>query len=130
MTIDERLSSRIDYLRNLQNEGKTIIQMITHLLKKYDIHFIPIIIDTFYHFEEIYQILEKFKEKNNIEVIHIDKAENREDFEKKYDSELWKRQPERYAHYTKVLPLLEMYKKYTPSIVINGRRPKGGERPL
>jgi len=135
MTLEERIQSRIEFLRQEQKNGK-ILQlttfnitglMITHLLKKYHIEFLPVFIDTFYHFEETYQYLNEFP--YSVEVIHTNKAKNRNDFERKYGEELWKKQPERYAYYTKILPMLDIYQKVSPIIVLNGRRrSQGGER--
>ena len=66
---------------------------------------IIIFIDTLYHFNETYQFLDEIQKYFKI-TINIEKPlniTNVEEFEKKYGKELWKRNPSKYAYYSKII---------------------------
>jgi len=93
---------------------------------------IPIVfIDTLYHFDETYDLVERVKRHYPEIQLHIYKPkglDTREEFEKKFGTELWARMPSKFAYYTKVEPRDRAMADLNCAAYINGRRKSQGSK--
>lgn len=105
--------------------------VIIHTLSKYGLlSRLPVVfIDTLYHFPETYQLIEEVKSaypEMNLVIYKPKGCETKEDFEKKFGTELWERQPSKFAYYSKVEPRDRAMKELKAVAYINGRRKSQG----
>ncbi|EKM59865.1 uncharacterized protein PHACADRAFT_250637 [Phanerochaete carnosa HHB-10118-sp] len=90
-----------------------------------------IFIDTLYHFQETYELVEDVRKKYNcpLHVYKPDGCETVQDFEKKFGEKLWERDEELYDFSVKVEPARRAYEELDVRAVITGRRAsQGGDR--
>ncbi|EGS22748.1 uncharacterized protein CTHT_0012230 [Thermochaetoides thermophila DSM 1495] len=90
-----------------------------------------IFLDTLYHFQETYDLVERVKARYNVN-IHIFKpadVNTTEEFEKLYGEKLWETSGELYDWIAKVEPLERAYSELKVAAVFTGRRrSQGGQR--
>lgn len=90
-----------------------------------------IFLDTLYHFQETYDLVERVKQKYNVRV-HVFKpadVETVEEFEKLYGEKLYEMSSELYDWIAKVEPLQRAYSELKVAAVLTGRRrSQGGQR--
>ncbi|EIN10971.1 Phosphoadenosine phosphosulfate reductase thioredoxin [Punctularia strigosozonata HHB-11173 SS5] len=134
LTPQEILQWALEYLPNLYQTtafGLTGLAA-TDMLAKLTPHPPPLIfIDTLYHFQETYELVEEVRERYK-SVIHIYKPEGCEtvkDFEAKYSERLWETDEDTYDFVVKVEPARRAYEELNVRSVITGRRAsQGGSR--
>jgi len=114
----------------LTSFGATGIVICDFLHKTRLINKIPtIFIDTLFHFQNTYQLVEQIKEmypEMRLEITKPLDCNNENDFNKKYGNKLWEVKPSKYGYYTKIEPRDRMMKKYQSIYYINGRRRSQG----
>jgi phosphoadenosine phosphosulfate reductase len=91
-----------------------------------------IFLDTLYHFEETYQLIDKVKARYPATKLHIFRPEGCEtaaDFESKYGARLYDEAADLYDWYAKVEPQQRAYAELDVVAVLTGRRrSQGGQR--
>ncbi|KAL5611446.1 hypothetical protein BROUX41_000944 [Berkeleyomyces rouxiae] len=104
------------------------IQKSNPLLPQTEVFFL----DTLYHFDETYNLIDAVKTKYPNVKLHIFKPQNTEtvaDFEEVYGAKLYETVPDLYDWYAKVEPLDRAYATLGVSAVLTGRRrSQGGVR--
>jgi phosphoadenosine phosphosulfate reductase len=90
-----------------------------------------IFLDTLYHFQETYDLVERVKERYNVKV-HVFKpadVDNVAQFEELYGEKLYETSSELYDWIAKVEPLQRAYSELKVAAVLTGRRrSQGGQR--
>jgi phosphoadenosine phosphosulfate reductase len=90
-----------------------------------------IFLDTLYHFQETYDLVERVKERYNVRV-HVFKpadVETTQEFENLYGEKLYENSSELYDWIAKVEPLQRAYSELKVAAVLTGRRrSQGGQR--
>ncbi|KAJ4479110.1 hypothetical protein J3R30DRAFT_2717419 [Lentinula aciculospora] len=90
-----------------------------------------IFIDTLYHFQETYELVEEVKAKYQtpLHVYRPAECDTVEDFEAKYGQNLWERDEDTYDFVVKVEPARRAYDELGVKAIITGRRAsQGGDR--
>jgi len=91
-----------------------------------------IFLDTLYHFQETYDLVNRVRERHPNQTLHVFKPWNVDtatDFEATYGERLWEEVPDMYDYTVKVEPLQRAYEELGVSAVITGRRrSQGGAR--
>ncbi|KIP04564.1 hypothetical protein PHLGIDRAFT_31301 [Phlebiopsis gigantea 11061_1 CR5-6] len=87
-----------------------------------------IFVDTLYHFQETYELVEEVKQRYSVPVTVYkpEGCETVEDFEKKHGEKLWERDEELYDFAVKVEPARRAYEDLGVKAVITGRRASQG----
>ncbi|CAH0040131.1 unnamed protein product [Clonostachys solani] len=88
-----------------------------------------VFLDTLYHFNETYDLIDRVKARYPNVPVHIFKphgANNVEEFEETYGKELWSTSDELYDWIIKVEPLQRAYDELKIAAVLNGRRRSQG----
>ncbi|CAH0022834.1 unnamed protein product [Clonostachys rhizophaga] len=88
-----------------------------------------IFLDTLYHFNETYDLIDRVKARYPNVPVHVFKphgADNVEEFEETYGKELWSTSDELYDWIIKVEPLQRAYDELKVAAVLNGRRRSQG----
>lgn len=128
--------------QNIASKGKMIQVtsfgpsglVILHKLSKLGLlERVPVVsIDTLHLFPESNTYLAMvgdFFPNIDLHIFHPKDAEDREEFDQSYGSELWKLNPDKYAYLTKVEPMLRALQELNATAWITGRRrSQGGER--
>ncbi|KAF5373612.1 hypothetical protein D9758_000987 [Tetrapyrgos nigripes] len=131
---EEILKWAIEYLPDLYQTtafgltGLVAIDMISKITSNPP----PLIfLDTLYHFQETYKLVEEVKERYG-QPVHVFKPEGCEtvkDFEDKYGERLWETDEASYDYLVKVEPAQRAYETLGVKSVITGRRAsQGGDR--
>jgi len=121
-------------------KNKNIVQLtsfgttgiiICHMLYRMNmLILIPtIFIDTLYHFESTYTLINKIKNQYkdiDIQIVKPLNCNNNNDFIAKHGDELWKKIPKKYGYYTKIEPRNRIMKLLQSNCYINGRRRNQG----
>ncbi|KAF9474333.1 Phosphoadenosine phosphosulfate reductase thioredoxin [Pholiota conissans] len=134
LTPEEILQWGIEYLPNLYQTtafgltGLVAIDMLSKLTTSPP----PLIfLDTLYHFQETYELVEDVKKRYNVPV-HVFKPEGCKtvkDFEAKYGERHWETDEANYDYVVKVEPAQRAYRQFNVQSVITGRRAsQGGAR--
>ena len=93
---------------------------------------VPVVfIDTLYHFQETYDLVERVKARYPNMRLHVYKPKGcatQADFEAKYGEKLWERVPSKFAYYTKAEPRDRAMEELQVSAYINGRRRSQGSK--
>ncbi|PPR04646.1 hypothetical protein CVT24_011864 [Panaeolus cyanescens] len=128
------LSWAIDHLPNLFQTtafgltGLVAIDMLSKLTESPP----PLIfIDTLYHFQETYELVQDVEKKYGVKVnvFKPDGCETVQDFEKKHGERFWEVSEDAYDYWVKVEPAQRAYQALSVKSVITGRRAsQGGER--
>lgn len=90
-----------------------------------------IFLDTLYHFEETYDLVERIKQRYPDVTFHVyrpDGSETRQEFESKHGTELWLKNQELYDWVAKVEPAQRAYSDLFVSAVLTGRRRSQGAK--
>lgn len=88
-----------------------------------------IFLDTLYHFQETYQLIDRVRERYPNVPVHVfkpDGVETVDEFEAKHGKELYKTAGELYDWVAKVEPLQRAYDELKVAAVLNGRRRSQG----
>ena len=116
----------------LTSFGPTGLVIIDYLSKLGILHLLPVVfIDTLYHFQETYDLIQEVKKNYPEMKLHIYKpkgCETVQDFEKKFGAELWNKQPSKFAYYSKVEPRNRAMVELGATAYINGRRKSQGSQ--
>ncbi|KAF8958485.1 Phosphoadenosine phosphosulfate reductase family-domain-containing protein [Flammula alnicola] len=134
LTPQEILQWGLEYLPNLYQTtafgltGLVAIDMLSKLTSSPP----PLIfLDTLYHFQETYELVEEVKKKYGVPV-HVFKpagCETTQDFEEKYGERHWEVDEANYDFVVKVEPARRAYEEFNVQSVITGRRAsQGGAR--
>ncbi|KIM34947.1 hypothetical protein M413DRAFT_79893 [Hebeloma cylindrosporum] len=134
LTPQDILQWGIEYLPNLHQTtafgltGLVAIDMLSKLTSSPP----PLIfLDTLYHFEETYELVEEVKKRYGVPV-HVFKPEGCEttqEFEEKYGKKYWETAEAGYDYAVKVEPAQRAYEAFHVQSVITGRRAsQGGAR--
>jgi phosphoadenosine phosphosulfate reductase len=131
LTPEDILRWGIEYLPNLYQTtafgltGLVAIDMLSKITSSPP----PLIfLDTLYHFQETYELVEEVKKRYGIPV-HVFKPEGCEtvaDFEKKYGEKHWETDEGNYDYVVKVEPAQRAYEQFNVKSVITGRRASQG----
>ncbi|KAF6761997.1 hypothetical protein DFP72DRAFT_877703 [Ephemerocybe angulata] len=123
----------LEYLPNLYQTtafGLTGLVAIDMLSKMTDSPPPLIFLDTLYHFQETYELVEEVKKRKvsgkRIYIYRPEGCETPTDFEEKYGEQLWEKDDATYDFAVKVEPARRAYEHFDVKSVITGRRASQG----